>query len=191
MKICPTQEALSSHLLDRTSKKKVAFLCVRIGCCRKDGTDLVSCRFSNVDMSSQEAYELAVRGLLGPDGKSAPILTGLRCVHFQPPSFTLEVQCLNETQKYLRKVVHEIGLELRSTAVCKHVRRTRDGLFTSRQALTRNQWSAADVLQAVQQHRCTEQTEKTARQRSEESPAPTRQSKADVMSSRRGKEHGS
>uniref|UniRef100_A0A8C7Z9D6 tRNA pseudouridine synthase 2 n=1 Tax=Oryzias sinensis TaxID=183150 RepID=A0A8C7Z9D6_9TELE len=130
-------------------------------CCRKDGTDLVSCRFSNVDMSSQEAYELAVRGLLGPDGKSAPILTGLRCVHFQPPSFTLEVQCLNETQKYLRKVVHEIGLELRSTAVCKHVRRTRDGLFTSRQALTRNQWSAADVLQAVQQHQTAGEKPKT------------------------------
>uniref|UniRef100_H2N0D8 TruB pseudouridine (psi) synthase family member 2 n=1 Tax=Oryzias latipes TaxID=8090 RepID=H2N0D8_ORYLA len=147
--------------------------------------------FSNVDMSSQEAYELAVQGLLGPDGKSAPILTGLRCVHFQPPSFTLEVQCLNETQKYLRKVVHEIGLELRSTAVCKNVRRTRDGLFTSRQALTRNQWSAADVMQAVQQHRYTKKTEKTVRKRSEESSAATRQSKADVMSSHRGKEHGS
>lgn len=102
-----------------------------------------------------------------------------------------EVQCLNETQKYLRKVVHEIGLELRSTAVCKNVRRTRDGLFTSHQALTRNQWSAADVMQAVQQHRYTKKTEKTVRKRSEESSAATRQSKADVMSSHRGKEHGS
>ena len=46
-------------------------------------------RYSNVDMSSQEAYEMAVRGLLGPEGKSAPILTGLRCIHFQPPNFTL------------------------------------------------------------------------------------------------------
>lgn len=46
-------------------------------------------RYSNVDMRSQEAYELAVQGLLGPDGKSEPILTGLRCIHFQPPNFTL------------------------------------------------------------------------------------------------------
>lgn len=46
-------------------------------------------RYSNVDMQSQEAYELAVKGLLGPEGKSEPILTGLRCIHFQPPNFTL------------------------------------------------------------------------------------------------------
>uniref|UniRef100_A0A3Q2UH47 TruB pseudouridine (psi) synthase family member 2 n=1 Tax=Fundulus heteroclitus TaxID=8078 RepID=A0A3Q2UH47_FUNHE len=110
-------------------------------------------RYSSVDMSSQEAYELAAKGLLGPDGKSVPILTGLRCVHFQPPNFTLEVQCLNETQKYLRKVVHEMGLELRSTAVCKGVRRTRDGPFTLQHALTRHHWTAADVAQAMQQHR--------------------------------------
>ena len=45
--------------------------------------------YSNVDMRSQEAYEMAVQGLLGPDGKSLPILTGLRCIHFEPPNFTL------------------------------------------------------------------------------------------------------
>lgn len=46
-------------------------------------------RYSNVDMRSQEAYEMAVQGLLGPDGKSAPILTGLRCIRFEPPNFTI------------------------------------------------------------------------------------------------------
>lgn len=108
---------------------------------------------SSVDMRSQEAYELAVQGLLGPEGKSQPILTGLRCIHFQPPNFTLEVQCLNETQKYLRKLVHEIGLELRSTAVCKGVRRTRDGPFTLQDALTHHHWTASDITQAIQQYR--------------------------------------
>lgn len=63
-----------------------------------------------------------------------------------------EVQCLNETQKYLRKVVHEMGLELRSTAVCKGVRRTRDGTFTLQDALNRHQWTAADVTRAVRQY---------------------------------------
>ncbi|CAG06934.1 unnamed protein product, partial [Tetraodon nigroviridis] len=105
--------------------------------------------YSNVDMKSQEAYEMAARGLLGPEGKSPPILKGLRCIHFQPPNFTLEVQCLNDTQKYLRRIVHEIGLELRSTAMCKGVRRTRDGPFTLKDALTHQQWTASDVMQAV------------------------------------------
>lgn len=45
--------------------------------------------YSKVDLRSQEAYELAALGLLGPEGKSAPILTGLRCIDFQPPNFTL------------------------------------------------------------------------------------------------------
>lgn len=45
--------------------------------------------YSNVDMSSQEAYEMAAQGLLGPQGKTVPIMTGLRCIHFQPPHFTL------------------------------------------------------------------------------------------------------
>lgn len=125
-------------------------------------------------MSSQEAYELAARGLLGPQGKSVPILTGLRCVGFEPPNFTLgkqsvdpagrlmsadllclvftEVQCLNETQKYLRRVVHEIGLELRSTAVCKAVRRTRDGAFGLQDALLHHHWTGPDVLQAMQRY---------------------------------------
>ena len=44
---------------------------------------------SSVDMQSQEAYELAVSGELGPQGKSPPILTGLRVTAFQPPFFTL------------------------------------------------------------------------------------------------------
>ncbi|XP_026206010.1 mitochondrial mRNA pseudouridine synthase TRUB2 [Anabas testudineus] len=108
--------------------------------------------YSNVDMRSQEAYEKAAQGLLGPEGKSVPILTGLRCVHFEPPSFTIEVQCLNETQKYLRKVVHEIGLELRSTAVCKGVRRTRDGPFMLQDALIHHHWTATDIMQAIRHY---------------------------------------
>lgn len=108
--------------------------------------------YSRVDMRSQEAYEMAVQGLLGPEEKSVPILLGLRCIRFEPPSFTLEIQCLNETQKYLRKVVHEIGLELRSTAVCKSVRRTRDGCFTVHQALTRHQWTCTEIMNAVRQY---------------------------------------
>ncbi|XP_026162167.1 pseudouridylate synthase TRUB2, mitochondrial [Mastacembelus armatus] len=108
--------------------------------------------YSNVDMHSQEAYEMAVQGLLGPEGKSLPILIGLRCTHFELPNFTLEVQCINETQKYLCKVVHEIGLELRSTAVCTGVRRTRDGPFTLQDALIHHHWTATDVMQAIQHY---------------------------------------
>uniref|UniRef100_A0A673XKX3 TruB pseudouridine (psi) synthase family member 2 n=1 Tax=Salmo trutta TaxID=8032 RepID=A0A673XKX3_SALTR len=109
--------------------------------------------YSKVDMNTQEAYELAAKGKLRPHGKSPPIMTGLRLLHFQPPHFTLEVQCLNETQRYLCRILHEVGLELRSTAVCKGVCRTRDGPFTVQHALTRQHWTAPGVIQAIQQSR--------------------------------------
>ncbi|XP_024283458.1 mitochondrial mRNA pseudouridine synthase TRUB2 [Oncorhynchus tshawytscha] len=116
--------------------------------------------YSKVDMSTQGAYELAVKGELRPDGKSPPIMTGLRLLHFQPPHFTLEVQCLNETQRYLCRILHEVGLELRSTAVCKGVRRTRDGPFTIQHALTHQHWTSPDVIQAIRQYRSSRKASK-------------------------------
>ncbi len=73
-------------------------------------------------------------------------------------SVLTEVQCLNETPKYLRKVVHEIGLELHSTAVCKGVRRTREGPFTLHDALTRHHWTASDVMHAIRQYHSSKKT---------------------------------
>ncbi|XP_041049908.1 mitochondrial mRNA pseudouridine synthase TRUB2 isoform X1 [Carcharodon carcharias] len=109
--------------------------------------------YSGIDLKSQEAYELASRGLLRPMHKSPPIITAIRCVHFSPPNFMLEIQCLHETQQYLRKVIHEIGLELKSSAVCTHVRRTRDGIFTVEDALIRTQWELQSIQAAVRASR--------------------------------------
>ncbi|KAK6319448.1 hypothetical protein J4Q44_G00106590 [Coregonus suidteri] len=99
-------------------------------------------------MSTQEVYKLAVKG-------------ELRLLHFQPPHFTLKVQCLNETQRYLCRILHDVGLELRSTAVCKGVRRTRDGSFTVQHALTHQHWTAPDVIQAIQQSRKARKSKST------------------------------
>ena len=42
----------------------------------------------------------------------------------------LEIHAANETCAYLLKLIHEIGLELRSSAVCTGLRRLRYGHFT-------------------------------------------------------------
>lgn len=81
------------------------------------------------------------------------------------------MQCLNETQKYLRKVVHEIGLELRSTAVCKGVRRTREGPFTLQDALTRHQWTATDVKQAIRQYHSSKKRKKNLHRQAKDQPS--------------------
>ncbi|KAF1520326.1 Mitochondrial mRNA pseudouridine synthase Trub2, partial [Eudyptes sclateri] len=104
---------------------------------------------SNIDMKTQEAYELAVKGLIRPMGKSPPIITAIRCLQLTLPEFQLEIHCLHETQQYLRKIVHEIGLELKSSAVCTQVRRIRDGVFTLDDALLRTQWNLQSIQNAI------------------------------------------
>lgn len=56
---------------------------------------------------------------------------------------------MHETQQYLRKIVHEIGLELKSSAVCTQVRRVRDGVFTLDDALLRSQWNLKNIQNAI------------------------------------------
>uniref|UniRef100_A0ABM5F747 Pseudouridylate synthase TRUB2, mitochondrial isoform X1 n=1 Tax=Pogona vitticeps TaxID=103695 RepID=A0ABM5F747_9SAUR len=106
-------------------------------------------QYANIDLKTQEAYELAVRGLLRPMEKSPPLITAVRCLEFAPPEFQLEIHCMHETAQYLRKVVHEIGLELKSSAVCTQVRRIRDGVFVLEDALLRTQWKLPNILHAI------------------------------------------
>ncbi|NWH57479.1 TRUB2 synthase, partial [Geococcyx californianus] len=114
---------------------------------------------SNIDMKTQEAYELAVKGLIRPMEKSPPIITAIRCLQFTLPEFQLEIHCLHETQQYLRKIVHEIGLELKSSAVCTQVRRIRDGVFTLDDALLRTQWDLQSIQNAIGKCQLKVQTE--------------------------------
>lgn len=52
-------------------------------------THLLIPRYSNVDLQTQEAYEMAVRGSIRPMNKSPMLITGIRCLHFAPPEFLL------------------------------------------------------------------------------------------------------
>ncbi|KAM4877399.1 pseudouridylate synthase TRUB2, mitochondrial [Thomomys bottae] len=121
--------------------------------------------YANLDLQSQEAYEMAVRGMIRPMSKSPMLITGIRCLKFAPPEFLLDVQCMHETQQQLRKLVHEIGLELKTTAVCTQVRRTRDGFFSLDDALPRTQWNLQSIKDAIRAAapRVAEQLEKNLR----------------------------
>ncbi|XP_007475135.1 pseudouridylate synthase TRUB2, mitochondrial [Monodelphis domestica] len=105
---------------------------------------------SNLNLKTQEAYEMAVKGLIRPMCKTPMLITGIRCLQFAPPEFLLEIQCMHETQQLLRRMVHEIGLELKSAAVCTQVRRTRDGVFTLEDALLRTQWDMHSIQKSIQ-----------------------------------------
>lgn len=106
---------------------------------------------AGVDIQSQEAYELAVGGLIRPtDLKAGAVIYGIRCIEFHPPDFTIEVHAVNETCTYLMKLIHEIGLELRASAVCSQVRRIRYGHFRLNHALLTKHCTSSSLIQNIE-----------------------------------------
>ncbi|KAL4218693.1 tRNA pseudouridine synthase 2 [Mactra antiquata] len=106
--------------------------------------------YAGVDSQSEEAYELACQGLVRPaDDKSPPMIYGLKCIYFDPPEFTLEVHTINETTEYLGNIVNDIGLKLKSSAVCTHVHRLRYGVFDLDYALLKKEWHLPHIVKNI------------------------------------------
>ncbi|PAV82707.1 hypothetical protein WR25_27193 [Diploscapter pachys] len=78
---------------------------------------------ANVDLQSEEAFEMARKGLPRTQLPGQTIIYKLELRHFNPPFFTLNVQCTGETDKFMRLFVHEIGLSLGTTASCVRMQR--------------------------------------------------------------------
>lgn len=107
-------------------------------------------KYAGVQMDSQEAYELAAAGSVRPARKSPTLMYSLRCIDFSLPFFTLEVSCINEHQSYLLQLVNDIGLKLRTCALCHQVRQTRYGHFNLDHALLRQHWTLEHILNNIQ-----------------------------------------
>lgn len=50
---------------------------------------------------------------------------------------------------YLSKIIHDLGLRLKSSAVCPQVRRIRHGHFTVESALLRKDWKLESILDNI------------------------------------------
>lgn len=101
---------------------------------------------TKVDLQSQEAYELAVKGPIRPDRYGPTLIYGLKCVEYKLPNIELEITCINETQAYLAELVSELGLTLKTNAVCGHIRCIRYGFFTLDHALLMKHVNLENVL---------------------------------------------
>lgn len=105
---------------------------------------------AGVDLQSQEAYEMASQGLIRPLSKDTGcLLYNIKCIHFTPPDFTLEVHTINENDEFLANFVHDIGLRLRSTAVCTHIHRLRYGYFGLDHALLTKEWNLHGIINNI------------------------------------------
>ncbi|XP_023024914.2 pseudouridylate synthase TRUB2, mitochondrial [Leptinotarsa decemlineata] len=103
-----------------------------------------------VNIQSQLAYDLAVKGPIRPINSKIPIIYGLKCVEYDAPNFVLEVQCINENEQYLTTLIHEIGLKLHSTAHCTAVKCIRHSCFTLDHALLPKHWNLENIVKNLE-----------------------------------------
>ncbi|KAF5302691.1 hypothetical protein FQR65_LT08433 [Abscondita terminalis] len=99
-----------------------------------------------VELQSQTAYDLAVQGPIRPANSKIPVIYGIKCVHFDSPDFTIEVHCINEYETYLKTLIHEIGMKLRSTANCTGIQCIRHSYFDLDKALLRKHWTLQPII---------------------------------------------
>ncbi|XP_014355325.2 mitochondrial mRNA pseudouridine synthase Trub2 [Papilio machaon] len=101
---------------------------------------------SGLHMDSQTTYDLASQGVIRPSNSKLPVIYGLKCVHFEPPNFTLEVQAVNEYEKYLWTLIHDLGVQLKTSAYCTGLQCIRQGKFTLDKALLRKHWQLDHLI---------------------------------------------
>ncbi|XP_034247503.1 mitochondrial mRNA pseudouridine synthase Trub2 [Thrips palmi] len=105
---------------------------------------------AGVDVQSQEAYDLAVQGLLRPESEYFPIIYGMRCVHFERPFFTIEIACTNEQEAYLLNLIYTVGLKVKSVAMCTSIKCIRYGPFTLEHSLLQHSWNVEQLAANVE-----------------------------------------
>ncbi|PZC79648.1 hypothetical protein B5X24_HaOG216172 [Helicoverpa armigera] len=101
---------------------------------------------SGLHMDSQTTYELASKGLIRPVDNKIPVIYGIKCVYFNSPNFTLEIQSVNEYEKYFWTLIHDLGVQLKSTAYCTAVQCIRQGKFDVDLALLRKHWTLEHLV---------------------------------------------
>ncbi|KAF6204672.1 hypothetical protein GE061_018833 [Apolygus lucorum] len=101
---------------------------------------------AGVDPQSQEAYELAVKGLVRPQDSKTPIIYGAKCINYSPPEFTIEISCINEYEDYLLGQIHNMGEKLHCPAMCTSIQCIHHSFFTMEDALLKKHWTLQDVI---------------------------------------------
>ncbi|KAH9530122.1 TruB pseudouridylate synthase (N terminal domain) [Dermatophagoides farinae] len=110
-------------------------------------------KVANVNIQSEDAYQMAVKGHVRPATKETmPLITAIKPITFEPPNFSFQVQCQNENEHFLAELVNEIGIALKSCARCTGIRLIQYGPFTIEQALLQKHWTLENLIENI--HEC-------------------------------------
>jgi len=130
---------------DHVTKHQVAKLFSRIRMMYKR----TAYSFMGVDPQSQEAFELARQGAPRPKIVANPLVYNVELRKFEPPYLTLNLQCIGETDEFLRGFMNEVGRGLSTLACPRRLRRTRQGPFSVEHALLDKHFQLPNLIKNV------------------------------------------
>ncbi|WKY10406.1 hypothetical protein Q1695_002619 [Nippostrongylus brasiliensis] len=105
---------------------------------------------AEVDLQSEEAFEIARKGLPRAQLAGAQIIYSCDVKHFNLPYFAVQVRCVGETDVFLRCFIHELGVSLGTTASCVRLQRSSFGPFHASHALLEKQLSLQNVIRNIE-----------------------------------------
>uniref|UniRef100_A0A0K0EQR2 TruB_N domain-containing protein n=1 Tax=Strongyloides stercoralis TaxID=6248 RepID=A0A0K0EQR2_STRER len=103
----------------------------------------------NLNLESEEAFELARKGLPKPSIPNAPIIYHLELNAYNLPYFSIKIQGVNLTDNFLREFIYHFGVELESVASPKNLRCLRVGPYTINEALLEKDISLKSILNNI------------------------------------------
>ncbi|CAD5233361.1 unnamed protein product [Bursaphelenchus xylophilus] len=130
--------AKADHITPRMFKKLLTKLCFHY--------KRLSFELANVDMQSEEAFEIARQGAARPRIIGSPIIYGLRLLKFDFPTFELQMNVVSENDVFLRQFIHEVGCSMGSLARPTKIQRVRIGPLLRSHALLDSQFQLPNIL---------------------------------------------
>lgn len=123
----------------------------------------LSYELSNVDLQSEEAFEIAQRGAVRPKVLGSPIVHDIQLLYFTPPYFNLRVTCTSENCDFLEYIytnisfliilisslIRELGPMTDSVAHPISIRRTQFGPFLLPHALLEKYFQLPTIIKNI------------------------------------------
>lgn len=106
---------------------------------------------TGVTMGSENAYQAALKGNLVPPSKDklCPFVYSIKPLVFEPPNFSIRIECLHENEIFLSEMIHHIGKAMRSVAMCTSIRLFKHGPFKTENTLLSKHWTLENVIENI------------------------------------------
>ena len=106
--------------------------------------------FSAIRKGGKRLYEQARQGVAAEDvdiPARQVVIHNIDMVSCSIPTFELDVECGGGT--YIRSLIRDIGYKLGSAATTKSLERTKQGPFTTKDAIVKDDWSADSIYASI------------------------------------------